>query len=363
MSTAQESSEGLLYTQACKCQCCSDLRQACTLIDGVFHTDGLGVEEEVEVSVATTRLRHALRMLQCRHQPEVYEPQPRAPERCRYGVSGSRAATREPEVVAEHFWSDHGLAEAAAEADSWDTYVDHPVERDSAALPEALGSLSLGLNDAPSSCQSAVTTDADGAAYQMSRARHEPSEYSAHLRRRLPDEDLEDEVEEHDGFYTAPRRAYEKHYKFVVCDHCRSHGLPCNEAAVCEQCILHEVACVHRRCRLSPQSKAACPRPSCRYVHEDYLPRSPFEQLDADWIILPGNLRGYLCAERKCRRFAPRCFSTQVVRRFVERQRVGLEGMREFVQRSGATWESVAMVCTCVEDERAAQMEGNEPWE
>lgn len=42
--------------------------------------------------------------------------------------------------------------------------------------------------------------------------------------------------EQDNAYYpTIPRRNYEVHNKFIVCDHCRSHGLPCNEDAVCNQ--------------------------------------------------------------------------------------------------------------------------------
>jgi len=55
---------------------------------------------------------------------------------------------------------------------------------------------------------------------------------------------------------------------FLVCDHCMMHGLRCNEASVCEQCVAYEQPCVHRWCSISPTSKEGCTRPNCHYLHE-----------------------------------------------------------------------------------------------
>lgn len=81
--------------------------------------------------------------------------------------------------------------------------------------------------------------------------------------------------------------------QFMVCDHCRGHGLPCNEAPVCEQCELSYTPCVHRWCPDNPHSSRDCPNPRCRYAHKDYLPVERDEgYIQDDYIILPGKLRG-----------------------------------------------------------------------
>ncbi|KAK3625626.1 hypothetical protein LTR56_015395 [Elasticomyces elasticus] len=90
--------------------------------------------------------------------------------------------------------------------------------------------------------------------------------------------------------------------KFIVCDHCRSHGLPCDEDSICAQCIYHGVACVHHWCKLSKASKADCPRAECHYVHKDHMPTSDYLQ-GVDWLVVPGNLRGYMSAGRKGRMY------------------------------------------------------------
>ncbi|EME79108.1 uncharacterized protein MYCFIDRAFT_79768 [Pseudocercospora fijiensis CIRAD86] len=79
--------------------------------------------------------------------------------------------------------------------------------------------------------------------------------------------------------------------KFMVCDHCMAHGLPCNEASVCHQCQHYNQPCVHRWCHLSQSSKAACERYSCRYVHEDNMNTRAG---DPSWVVLPGKLPKYL---------------------------------------------------------------------
>lgn len=77
----------------------------------------------------------------------------------------------------------------------------------------------------------------------------------------------------------------------MVCDHCHAHGLTCNEDAVCDNCRLYEVPCVHRRCRLSPDRKADCQDNDCRYVHRD----SADAIISAlKGIIVSGKLQKYL---------------------------------------------------------------------
>lgn len=83
----------------------------------------------------------------------------------------------------------------------------------------------------------------------------------------------------------------------MVCDHCRAHALPCDEAPICHQCQMSKTPCVHRICRVSPDLITDCPNPKCRYAHLDYLPT--FENFtEDDYIILPGTLKGYLEAGR-----------------------------------------------------------------
>jgi len=80
----------------------------------------------------------------------------------------------------------------------------------------------------------------------------------------------------------------------MVCDHCHGHGLPCNEAPVCEQCIISDTACTHRLCAESPAYKDECTNLECRYVHKDYMPLSDAIFDKYDYIVLPGRLRRYL---------------------------------------------------------------------
>ncbi|KAK4565423.1 hypothetical protein LTR86_004040 [Recurvomyces mirabilis] len=147
---------------------------------------------------------------------------------------------------------------------------------------------------------------------------------------------------------------YSKKNKFIVCDHCRSYGLPCDEDAVCYQCIYHGVACVHHWCKLSRHSKEDCPRGDCHYVHKDYMPTSDcFE--DIAWLVLPGSLRGYMSAGRKGKTY--RCdsydseteegeedWNSQVVK---ETQQAALDEMSAVVARGEASWETVVMTCEC----------------
>jgi hypothetical protein len=75
-----------------------------------------------------------------------------------------------------------------------------------------------------------------------------------------------------------------------------SHGLTCNEASVCNQCIFAELPCIHRECTNSYEGKRElCTDPRCHYVHRDSIPHHDGE---ARWIILPGNLPEYLCRDR-----------------------------------------------------------------
>ncbi|KAK3626021.1 hypothetical protein LTR22_023329 [Elasticomyces elasticus] len=88
--------------------------------------------------------------------------------------------------------------------------------------------------------------------------------------------------------------------KFAICDHCASHGLPCNMDSVCAQCIYHGVACVRRWCKRSKASKANCPNLRCHFVHKDDMPKSEYLQ-GLKWLVIPGKPASHLSAERKGR--------------------------------------------------------------
>jgi len=136
--------------------------------------------------------------------------------------------------------------------------------------------------------------------------------------------------------------------KFIVCEHCRSHGLPCNEAAVCDQCMLHEVACVHRWCQLSPEKQSECEMPTCRYVHRDSMPDSA---QSLKWLILPGNLMGYLESERKGRMSRAPEDLNLTVGGVNAKQTEAKKVMEDYVNEGNATLETVRMNCGCMEKE------------
>lgn len=80
------------------------------------------------------------------------------------------------------------------------------------------------------------------------------------------------------------------------------------------------------------------------------MPESRISGLGAEWIVLPGNLLDYLCAERVGKKFGY-CHGSEAEIAVV-RQRVTMEVMREHVERGEFTWDSVVMRCNCVEDQR-----------
>ncbi|KXT04968.1 hypothetical protein AC578_10322 [Pseudocercospora eumusae] len=144
--------------------------------------------------------------------------------------------------------------------------------------------------------------------------------------------------------------------KFLVCDHCRSHGLRCNEASVCKECILREVPCTHRMCELSPNSKEDCPRQVCFYVHEDWMPDvyGKHNPSDENWIILPGRIREHLTAgplgklPPKREEEMLRCYQGVSFR-----QTEAKHALTHLVETGQATWETASMACKCreIEDE------------
>lgn len=149
-----------------------------------------------------------------------------------------------------------------------------------------------------------------------------------------------------------PRR----HQQFIVCDHCRSHGLKCNEGPVCQECIVREIACVHHICRISPKSRIDCTRSMCYYVHEDHMPNSDgvHDPADSDWIILPGKLREYGCEGQIMRMAGTVSVEEQHARvlRTPSRQADAKRRISECAEKNDLELDSVVMACTCVEDER-----------
>ncbi|KAF2161979.1 hypothetical protein M409DRAFT_27705 [Zasmidium cellare ATCC 36951] len=148
--------------------------------------------------------------------------------------------------------------------------------------------------------------------------------------------------------------------RFVVCDHCRAHGLRCNEASVCKECIIRLVPCTHRKCDLSPFSKDTCPRKVCFYVHADHMPDIHGEQNpnDPNWIVLPGKLRDHLSAGAISKMMPlsqneiMRCFEN-----YERRQQRGFADMQKIVASGQATWETVMLACQCREIEREQQQQ------
>lgn len=146
--------------------------------------------------------------------------------------------------------------------------------------------------------------------------------------------------------------------KFIVCDHCRSHGLRCNEASVCKECILRETPCIHRMCDLSPYSKDACPRQVCFYVHQDFMPDvyGAHDPGDPSWLVLPGKLRDHLSAgglsklKPVSEAEVMRCYSN-----FARRQQNAIVEMTNTVAKGGQSWESMKFECPCREIEYEEQ--------
>ncbi|KAK4499027.1 hypothetical protein PRZ48_009539 [Zasmidium cellare] len=142
--------------------------------------------------------------------------------------------------------------------------------------------------------------------------------------------------------------------RFIVCDHCRAHGLPCNEASVCKECILRLVPCTHRKCDLSPYGKDACPRKVCFYVHADHMPDiyGQHNPNDPNWIVLPGKLRDHLSGGALSR--LPHMDQKEILRcyeNFEKRQVDAFKGMESLVTKGLATWDTVVLACPCREIE------------
>ncbi|KAK5735539.1 hypothetical protein LTR17_008072 [Elasticomyces elasticus] len=149
--------------------------------------------------------------------------------------------------------------------------------------------------------------------------------------------------------------------KYIVCDHCHSHALPCSEEEVCEQCILHGVACVHHWCKLSKNKRRECPRNDCHYVHKDHMPNS--EALKSvEWLVLPGNMRGYMSAGRKGMMYDDRDresyggredkYEDWELRDIKSIQEEARAEMSSCVARGVASWNTIIMTCDCVANEQ-----------
>lgn len=142
--------------------------------------------------------------------------------------------------------------------------------------------------------------------------------------------------------------------RFIVCDHCRSHGLRCNEASVCKECIMRELPCTHRQCDQSPNDRELCPRQVCFYVHANWMPGvyGTHEPNDPNWIVLPGKLRDHLSAGALSK-LKPQN-EAEVVRCYHgvnHRQQNAMVDMTKCVQSGQSTWESISMACPCAEIE------------
>lgn len=134
--------------------------------------------------------------------------------------------------------------------------------------------------------------------------------------------------------------------KSMVCDHCRSHGLPCNESPVCEQCILHEVACVHHVCQLSPDSREDCQDGHCHYVHNDHM---PCRLDDPEYLLMPGLALRHDVAGHRSKFIWPGNLQFEKRRVGIERrQDEALEHMRQRVLARKCAWYTVTMTCKCL---------------
>jgi hypothetical protein len=155
--------------------------------------------------------------------------------------------------------------------------------------------------------------------------------------------------------------------QFIVCDHCRSHGLKCNEAPVCQECMLREIACIHHSCRLSAKSRKDCLRSVCYYVHEDHMPDAQgiHNPADPDWIVLPGKLLEYGSAGHIARMAGTFSAEVQIARAIQtpSRQADAKRRILECVEKNAIDLESIVMTCTCVENERILETVVEHPQE
>ena len=149
---------------------------------------------------------------------------------------------------------------------------------------------------------------------------------------------------------------HKKKEKFMVCNHCRAHGLKCNEASVCNECLLRKVPCVHHWCNQSQQTKDSCPGTSCRYAHQDQVdalakPNAP------RWIVLQGKIQDHL-SEGQLRNKWPHSSAAELAACAAgadQRQVDGFNAMWRCVNNGSCTWDTVNTLikCRCKEVEPA----------
>ena len=130
---------------------------------------------------------------------------------------------------------------------------------------------------------------------------------------------------------------------------------------------------MHHWCKLSKASKEDCPRTDCRYVHNDHMPTSEYLEC-VEWLLVPGNLRGYMSAGRIGRLYGTfdrdhesedsdpfddsdddsddGIFSASEVKTVKAIQEEGLAEMTACVARCEASWETVVLTCDCVVQEQ-----------
>lgn len=148
--------------------------------------------------------------------------------------------------------------------------------------------------------------------------------------------------------YSTKDGPHRKQGKFMVCDHCMSHGLPCNESSVCTQCQLHEVPCIHRPCPDSPNNREACRNADCRYLHTDYLPGTTNLMLFGQEIyaILGGSMAKYLSRGRKGRlEWNPEFSDLVGHRRKVQNTQKALKKAVDFWVEGGTRVEDLPPFC------------------
>jgi hypothetical protein len=124
-------------------------------------------------------------------------------------------------------------------------------------------------------------------------------------------------------------------------DHCRSHGLACNEAAVCDQCMFHEVPCIHRWCNVSREKVDGCHRRKCIYAHKDHMVR---DKEGCKWLILPGKLAGFHSDGKRGDMWGERMLSVQDVN---ERQEAAEKQARDYVRNGEGRLETFQARCDC----------------
>lgn len=131
-----------------------------------------------------------------------------------------------------------------------------------------------------------------------------------------------------------------------------AHALPCNEAAICDQCMMHGIACVHRWCRDSPLFKDRCSNPHCRLVHADHMPTISG---GPEYIVFSGKLPPYRSYGRAVRwvwdeealaDYVDAGNSLLLDERYLETQATWAASFEDQVASGIRTYESVRATCT-----------------